>query len=579
MKVSNIFPSNVEIKHDYIKVNNKYIASIIIHELPRQIYMLEIMKMIPKNIENITSMYINKKDVNDEIRKLSKVILESSSEIKAANNNLISKDVAKKINTEALELRRKLQLEGEDIYGVSVFISISNTNLDELKLDVNKIISNLYANNIFAKVANFRQDVVYLNTLPIKNIDNQIASKTDINITTAQNAYLIPYIRNDIYDENGILYGYINNSFCIYDIFSENNMNHNACVLGSSGAGKSFFIKTIILRNFCMNIRQIIFDIEEEYLNISDKTNTIEFNASNFNIMYITKEFAESNLDNFIDMKIKNIIYDLSIIIGDKINEYEKILSEEIKKVYLKFGINSDINSLYEGGINKTINVNKWYKKYSTFPNIRDLLLQLEENKQLEKDIIKDIKNVWLYKKYNIEEAKKLDEKFDMIIVFNMKSLPINNFPLYINYAQEYYTSKLLIYIDEVWKFMEEEGRQNISKKIAELYKTIRKKNAGIVIISQDIHEILKYENGTFGKSILNNSFTKLFFKMQYLDTAILSEIGICSDDILSGIKKLLKGRAYMCIGDNNFNIDIKASEFEKEIIGGEPFEKGFSSN
>ena len=507
------------------------------------------------------------------------MILESSSEIKTLNNNLISKDMVKKINEEALELRKKLQIENEDIYGLNLYISISDMNLEKLKLNINKIISNLYVNNVFAKISNFRQDNIYLSTLPLNNLEESLKRQTDIKITTSQAAYLIPYIRNDIYDENGILYGYINKSFCIYDIFSKNNMNHNMCILGSSGAGKSFFVKTIMLRNFCMNIRQIVFDIEEEYLTISNNTNTIEFNIYNFNIMYISKEFAENNSDNFLDKKIQNIIDNLDSIINVEIIDYKDEIKKELNNIYKEYGINEKITSLYEYGENGKISINKEYKKYSSFPNINVLVEKLKNNIRVPKSIIKELKKTDMYKKYDLNEAEKLDDKFDNIIVFNMKSLGINTFNVCINFAEEYYGQKLIIYIDEVWKFMNENSKENICKKIAELYKTIRKKNAGITAISQDIHDILKYQDGMFGKSILNNSFTKLFFKMQYLDLGILREIGICSEEILNGIKKLLKGSAYMCIGDINFNIDIKASGFEKEVIGGGLYEESFSSN
>ena len=48
MNISNIYPSNIDIKHDYIKINNTYVSHIIIHNLPNEIEMLELSKIIPK---------------------------------------------------------------------------------------------------------------------------------------------------------------------------------------------------------------------------------------------------------------------------------------------------------------------------------------------------------------------------------------------------------------------------------------------------------------------------------------------------------------------------------------------------
>ena len=64
------------------------------------------------------------------------------------------------------------------------------------------------------------------------------------------------------------------------------------------------------------------------------------------------------------------------------------------------------------------------------------------------------------------------------------------------------------------------------------------------------------------------------------MDLELLKEIGIYSEENISRIRKLARGQAYMNIGDNGFNIDIKSSNFENLLIeGGDDIEKDFSSN
>ena len=45
------------------------------------------------------------------------------------------------------------------------------------------------------------------------------------------------------------------------------------CVFGTSGAGKSFFIKLLILRYSYFNTEQFIIDPEREYTKICEKLN------------------------------------------------------------------------------------------------------------------------------------------------------------------------------------------------------------------------------------------------------------------------------------------------------------------
>ncbi len=334
MNIESIYPTNIIIKHDYIKINNKYISTIIIEELPKEISMLEMNNIIPKDIPNNMTIYINKLDLNTQIKNLSKIILETDSEIKSINKHQQDIDILKRINNEATILRKKIQIENEELYKVNIYICVNDIYLDNLKLKVNKMISTLYTKGIVAKIANFRHDQIYLNTLPINNYNDAIIKQTGLNVVTSQLSYMIPYINNNIYNLKGVLYGFINNSFCLYDIFSENNMNYNMCILGSSGAGKSYFIKTILLRNFCMNIRQIIFDIEEEYLNIAEYTNAIIFKESNFNMLYIPEIFVKSNKEDFLTKKIEMIFSLLNNITNYKLNEYKNIFVNNLRKIY-----------------------------------------------------------------------------------------------------------------------------------------------------------------------------------------------------------------------------------------------------
>lgn len=105
---------------------------------------------------------------------------------------------------------------------------------------------------------------------------------------------------------------------------------------------------------------------------------------------------------------------------------------------------------------------------------------------------------------------------------------------------------------------------------IYDFFKTIRKKKAGIVVATQDISDFFTYENGEFGKSILNNSQFKLFFKMEYINTSVLNSINMISNDVVDSISRLKRGQALLNVANYNMVLDIKSSDYENEIIEGE---------
>lgn len=567
MDLNSIYPNNVNIKYDHVMVNNLYISGVIISDIAGEIGIFDFANIIPSYMKNTMSIYVQKLDLRNEIKKLSKIISETGSTIKDANSNELGIDITKKVNSEAVELRKKLQVENEEIFKVTIFIELSDTNIESLKIKLNKMISDLFSKNIIARIANFRQDKLYLNSLPVFNVNDKLVNDAGISVTTSQLAYLFPYIKNELYDKDGILYGFINSSFCIYDIFSNNNMNYNMCILGSSGAGKSYFMKIMIMRNLCMNIRQVIFDIQEEYLNVARCTDAVIFESSNWNILYIPQEFAINNKD-FLNLKIEKIYEIMNEYTEFGLNSVKDEIKSIIKKLYYKYGIKEEIYSMYEHYGSDKLNIDKIYRKYSSFPDFKELVDLIIEKIDLTKEVYEKLMNTDSYVKYDKECAKKLDECFDNLIVFNMNKLSMKDFRFYMSYIEQYYGNKLLIYIDEVWKYMLNKDDYYNSQEIMELYKTIRKKNAGIVIASQDIHDLFKSGHENFGKSILNNSYTKVFFKMQYTDMGALAETGLL-EGIIHKIKGLAIGRACMNIGNVYFNLDIKASSLEKDIIGG----------
>ena len=112
------------------------------------------------------------------------------------------------------------------------------------------------------------------------------------------------------------------------------------------------------------------------------------------------------------------------------------------------------------------------------------------------------------------------------------------------------------------------------------MFKTLRKKKSGIVAISQDIGDLFSIDNGNLGKSILNNSYTKVFFKLEYSDAEKLNNLSLEEELMKNKIFYLERGQAYIKHGNSNFILEVLASEYEKQLIEGESInEEGIGSN
>ena len=113
-------------------------------------------------------------------------------------------------------------------------------------------------------------------------------------------------------------------------------------------------------------------------------------------------------------------------------------------------------------------------------------------------------------------------------------------------------------------------SNKNVASFIYKIFKTIRKYGGSSVAITQDISDIFSLENGTYGKSILNNSSIKTFFALEEENIKILGEFANLSEKEKVEIKSLKRGECLMFVGEDHILTKIQASDMEKQLIEGE---------
>ena len=126
---------------------------------------------------------------------------------------------------------------------------------------------------------------------------------------------------------------------------------------------------------------------------------------------------------------------------------------------------------------------------------------------------------------------------------------------------------KKAIYLDEIWRLIGVTSNKEVAKFIYKIFKTIRKYGGSSVAITQDISDLFSLENGTYGKSILNNSSIKTFFSLEEENIKLLSQYSNLSEKEKIEINSLRRGECLSFVGDEHILINIEANDFEKEII------------
>jgi len=141
-------------------------------------------------------------------------------------------------------LRRVDQIiaDNEDLFYMSVFITISATSYDELVWRKQQMVDMLKSMDMFTRDCNFQQEAALHSVMPFLSVDKNLEKKTKRNVLTSGAASTYMFTSFELSDDNGILLGVNkhNNSLCIVDLFNTKvHKNANLTITGTSGAGKT----------------------------------------------------------------------------------------------------------------------------------------------------------------------------------------------------------------------------------------------------------------------------------------------------------------------------------------------------
>ncbi len=570
----------------YIEIDNLFYSSLIIVNYYREQTDLLLKNLIETNINMNISIFYEKQDNYKTIKDLTYHIGNVGVEIKESNQNRQDIDIASYTYNDARYIRKELQVNNEDLYFLYIYINLYSENIKELEYNLNKIEGITQSKGMQTRRANFRQEESFFATLPIMENKEIIKNVAKRNILTSGLISTYPFISSAIFDKNGIFIGtnIYNNSLVFIDRYNtEKYKNANICIFGTSGAGKSFYTKLLILRYKLLGIKQYIIDPDREYNKICDELKGIQIKlgpTSNtyINILEIRKESIEEGENGYLATKISKLVGFFNLIFGEMDEEEKALLEEKIIEMYKRKNINFDDKSLF--------NENKEFKTEKQMPILEDLFNILGQDVRTRKFKIKLIPFVQgSMKFFNNYTNIKIDNELIVADVYDLgeENLKYGMYlftDIFFDKIKENREERKAIYLDEIWRLIGVTSNKNVASFIYKIFKTIRKYGGSGVAITQDISDIFSLDNGTYGRSILNNSSIKTFFALEEENIKVLEKYANLSEKEKIEIKSLKRGECLMFVGEDHILTRIQASEKEKELIEGEnENDKNYYSN
>ena len=474
----------------------------------------------------------------------------------------------------------------EDLFYLSVFITISAKSYEELLWRKQQMVDMLKSMDMYVSECRFQQEAAFLSTLPFLKIDPRLERKSKRNVLTSGAASTYLFTSFEMSDDAGVLLGINrhNNSLCIVDLFNtKKNKNANLNLLGTSGAGKTFTMQLLALRMRMRGIQCFIVapikghefrracrKVGGEFIKIAPGSphciNIMEIRHTISPEMELIDELDYSEMDSMLARKIQQLMTFFSLLIPDMSNEEEQMLDEALIRTYARFRITHDNDSLY-------LNRNCYPPQMKPMPIIGDLHEELLKNPLTQRLAVIISRFVTgSAQSFNQQTNVDLSNKYIVLDLSELKGklLPVGMF-IALDYIWDTVkadrTKKKAIMIDEIWQLIGASSNRMAAEFCLTIFKTIRGFGGAAISATQDLSDFFGLEDGKYGRAIINNSKNKIILNLEPDEAKTVQEVLKLTQTELRSITQFERGEALVCSNSNKVPVVIKASKEEQEMI------------
>ncbi len=530
-----IAPKKISMREsDFIEIDDKkFLRVLYVSKLPKSLTPRFYNRLTTlEEINLITTLNINPtnsaKMIKQVDKSLSAMETERLEKIKRAGKSNLDYEWVKdkKLETKisnAEQLQYDLQKNNQKIFQNNFLVCISANSFEELEDQTVKVQEAAAEMLVEIKPLLWQQLEGLQNILPLGHNSLQFQRT----LTSEATAVNVPFNSKDFNHEKSLFYGV--NLVSKNAIFCDRKqlINGNGCVLATSGAGKSFNVKTLIeqilirypLDEIC------IIEPQDEYSSLLEvfggqkifisTTSDTHINPFDLSLNYGCSDTGKSEP---VKSKVEYIIAFLESIVGaNALTGGQKTIIDRCTKIIFEDYEKSNFSD---------------ESLLPTLPDFYNMLLRQpeEEAKDLALILERYVKGSMdlFSKKTNIDIQNRL-VSFDISKL--SASLQTTGYLVVLDHIQNRLSKNkelgkyTWIFIDEFHILL---ANPYSAQYVANFYKTGRKLNALNTVISQQISHLLRSESG---KDILSNSEFALILKQKPLDLPSICNIFNISEE------------------------------------------------
>lgn len=586
---------------DHLIIGKTYCRSFIMKGFPQEAYTTWLNDLYNYDGDMDVTIHVEPENDRKAIEDLTQKITEYETQLLIERERGNIKNITKL--TDDIQIlygeRRKLERNSEKLFQIQIGANLFSETKDSLEKETQKLDNKLRGKKMYLMPMYLRQDDAFKTNLPygktyIKDMFRNFNSEA---LTTT-----FPFYNNEIFHKNGVFCALNNRtgSSIMIDFYDRKLLkNGNITVLGQVGSGKSFFVSLLTMRSCLRGIRSVIIDPEGEYRKLTKTLGGAYIKISSDSKEFINPfDIEESDIvdedgmplggkEVLVKDKVSDVLNLIAIMAGGLTGNQKSIVSDIIMTLYIKRNITEDPKSLYITEPYFDKNTKQMYhdgmKKpmpiFSDFWN--DLSKYGKENEDLE--IISLSNTLKIFKKggiYDLFDTQTSDSLRDFsnrpIVTFDISKLEENILrPIGMYVALSWTWEKFVkknpyikkrVICDEAWMLVSKNmaGSEYTSQFLENASRRIRKRNAGLLVASQNFSE---FTENIHGQAVLKNAETKIFLSQDPSDADDLRALFRLSDGEINFLLSANRGEILIKLKGESTTGTVVAFPYEAKLI------------
>lgn len=523
------------------------------------------------------SFFLERKQKEQVLPKISKTTMLNRSRMRDVDDTRMDYEALDDAVQSGIYIKQQMNRINEEFWYMATLIEVVADDPETLEKRLSHVEHLCASMDMAARRAVYQQEQCWRSMLPLGSLNADIQRKARRNVLTTGAAAAFPLTSYELCDDDGVLLGtnLYNNSMAVLDLYDTSKYsNGNICILGMSGAGKTFTLLLFALRLRMTGIKVIVITPEKghEYRRPAEAVGGRYIRLSPgsqdcINIMEIRRTSLDFDEDD--DSTARN-----DSVLLEKINRlhiyfsllYPKItpaqlyhLDTALLNCYADFGITRDNTSLLnpDGSFKAMPDLEALTPYLSQIDALQDIVMAVQQ-----------IVRMGLGGQTNVD----LDSKMVVIDVTHMGQdlLPLGIF-VATEYAQDEISrsrvTRSALLSDEIWKIAGVEGNEQAAGFIIKMIKTIRGMGGLFGTATQNMIDCFALMNGKFGDALLGNSRFKFLMQLEEPEARQIQERLHLTEEETAMLTRFGRGQGLLMAGQQRISVEIKASQTEYDLL------------